>query len=178
MSVKNKLKICVKRLEKADIDEVDIVAQDAYGNHHWSKEAFYSELSNNLAKYYVARLESGEMAGFAGCWGIIDEAHITTIAVHSKYRRKHIAEVLLKAILDDCYSEKFKYLTLEVRESNIPAIKLYEKYGFKSFGVRKGYYQDNNENALIMWTENIFWDKFKGVYQENIQKLSECVDIQ
>ena len=158
MSLDNKCKIFVSRLEKKDIDEVDVVAQNAYGDHHWSKDAFYSELSNNLAKYYVARNEEGRLLGFAGSWSIIDEAHITTI--------------------DNCYVEKIKYLTLEVRESNIPAIKLYEKYGFKSFGVRKGYYQDNNENALIMWTENIFWDKFKNVYEHNISELEKLVVVE
>ena len=177
MSVENRLIISVKRLEKSDIDEVDIVAENAYGKHHWSKEAFYSELSNKLAKYYAARDMNGRLMGFAGCWSIIDEAHITTIAVDSEYRRQHIGEALLKAILDDCYVEKIKYLTLEVRESNVPAISLYEKYGFKSFGVRKGYYQDNNENALIMWTENIFWDSFKNLYEHNISRLNELVEL-
>lgn len=177
MSVENKLCLKVCRLEKEDVDDVDKVAQNAYGEHHWSKDAFYRELSNNLARYYVVKDMSGEVLGFAGSWSIIDEAHITTIAVDSAFRRKHVGEVLLRAIIDNCYNEKIKYLTLEVRESNIPAIKLYEKYGFKSFGVRKGYYQDNNENALIMWTENIFWDKFKDVYQANTTKLNELVDI-
>lgn len=178
MSLDNKCKIFVSRLEKKDIDEVDVVAQNAYGDHHWSKDAFYSELSNNLAKYYVARNEEDRLLGFAGSWSIIDEAHITTIAVDSQFRRQHIGEALLKAIIDNCYVEKIKYLTLEVRESNIPAIKLYEKYGFKSFGVRKGYYQDNNENALIMWTENIFWDKFKNVYEHNISELEKLVVVE
>ena len=73
--------------------------------------------------------------------------------------------------------DKVKYLTLEVRVSNEPAIRLYEKYGFQSLGTRKGYYQDNNEDALIMWTENIFYDKFKIKYQENINKLKTLIEI-
>ena len=178
MSVESKLKLIIKPLEKQDIDEVDLIAQKAYGAHHWSKDAFYSELSNNLAKYFVARTSDGELAGFAGSWCIIDEAHITTIAVAPEFQRKHIGEALLVAILDNCYKNMAKYLTLEVRESNIPAIKMYEKYGFKSFGVRKGYYQDNNESALIMWTENIFWDKFKDMYEQNISNLKTLVDIE
>ena len=178
MSVIEKSTIIIKRLEKKDIDEVDIVAQKAYGEHHWSKDAFYSELSNNLAKYYAARTTDGVLTGFAGYWSIIDEAHITTIAVDSDYRRQHIGEALLVAILEECYKDMVKYLTLEVRESNIPAIKMYEKYGFKSFGVRKGYYQDNNENALIMWTENIFWDKFKTEYERNTSILKDVVNIE
>ncbi len=178
MSVENKLKVIIRPLEKEDIDEVDLVAQKAYGTHHWSKDSFYSELQNKLAQYYIARLEDNTLAGFAGYWYIIDEAHITTIAVAPEFTRKHIGETLLKTILDDCYQKKVKYLTLEVRESNIPAISMYEKYGFESFGVRKGYYQDNNESALIMWTENIFWDKFKSKYEKNISNLKEIIDIQ
>ena len=176
MSVDNKLCISIKILEKDDIDEVDIVAQQAYGTHHWSKDAFYSELQNKLAKYFVAKIND-KVVGFAGFWSIIDEAHITTIAVSPEFKRRHIGETLLKSILDECYEQKVKYLTLEVRESNIPAISMYEKYGFQSFGVRKGYYQDNNENALIMWTENIFWDKFKNKYNDNILKLKESISI-
>ena len=77
----------------------------------------------------------------------------------------------------DCKKNEIKYITLEVRASNEPAIKLYEKYGFKSLGTRKGYYQNNNEDALIMWTENIFWDKFKSRYDENNEKLKEYIEI-
>ena len=79
--------------------------------------------------------------------------------------------------VEGCYKDKVKYLTLEVRVSNEPAIRLYEKYGFQSLGTRKGYYQDNNEDALIMWTENIFYDKFKVKYQENINKLKALIEI-
>ena len=74
-------------------------------------------------------------------------------------------------IIDDCYEEKIKYITLEVRVSNTPAINLYSKYGFTSFGTRKGYYQDNNEDALIMWTKNIFFDEFKQNYEKVTSKL-------
>ena len=77
----------------------------------------------------------------------------------------------------DCYNEFIKYITLEVRISNIPAISLYEKYGFKSLGTRKGYYQDNNEDALIMWTENIFSDEYKALFHSNISNLEKKVII-
>ena len=76
------------------------------------------------------------------------------------------------------YEEKIKYITLEVRVSNEPAINLYSKYGFSSFGTRKGYYQDNNEDALIMWTKNIFFDEFKDKYTETIKNLEGKINIQ
>ena len=110
--------------------------------------------------------EKGDLIAYAGCWQILEEVHITNIAVSPEYRRQKIGERLLRQIIDDCYKNKAKYITLEVRVSNNPAISLYEKYGFKSLGVRKGYYQNNNEDALIMWTENIFYDKFKLNYEK------------
>ena len=79
--------------------------------------------------------------------------------------------------IEDCYKNGIKYITLEVRVSNIKAIGLYEKYGFKSLGTRKQYYQDNNEDALIMWTENIFYDKFKTLYNKNTENLKKVVSI-
>ena len=84
---------------------------------------------------------------------------------------------MLKRIIDDCYLEKIKYITLEVRVSNTPAINLYTKYGFSSFGTRKGYYQDNNEDALIMWTKNIFFDEFKNQYEQTVKNLEGKIII-
>ena len=164
-------------MQKNQIDEVLKIEEQAYGEHHWSKDSFYGELSNDLAHYYCAFDLDGNLMGYAGSWQVLDEAHITTIAVKPELRRKKIGEALLNKIISDCHKNEIKYITLEVRASNTPAIKLYEKYGFKSLGNRKGYYQNNNEDALIMWTENIFWDKFKLIYQENIEKLKECISI-
>ena len=151
-------------MEKTDVEEVVKTEALSYGEHHWSKESFYNELNNNLAHYYCAVDENETLLGYAGCWHIFDEAHITTLSVHPEHRRKGVAQKLIFAIIDDCYKAKIKYITLEVRESNVPAISLYEKNGFKSIGTRKNYYQDNNENALIMFTENIWYEKFKTLY--------------
>lgn len=169
--------INISYLDKSDIDEISEIEATAYGDHHWSKESFYSELNNKIAKYYVAKLPNGKCVGYSGSWHIVDEMHITTLAVHKDYKRNYIGESLIVKMLEDCYNEFIKYITLEVRVSNIPAIKLYEKYGFKSLGVRKGYYQDNNEDALIMWTENIFSDEYKLLYNNNIKKLESKVNI-
>ena len=177
MSITKLSEIFITKMTKDDIDEVSTIEAEAYGKHHWSKSSFYDEMSNNLAKYYVAKNSDGELVGYAGTWHIIDEGHITTIAVKNEFLRNHVGEALIHQIIEDCYKDGVKYLTLEVRVSNEPAIKLYEKYGFQSLGTRKGYYQDNNEDALIMWTENIFYDKFKIKYQENIEKLKTLIEI-
>ena len=169
--------INISKMTKDDVEAVVKIEEEAYGRHHWAKSSFYDEMSNNLAKYYVAKLSDGEIVGYAGTWHIIDEGHITTIAVKNEYLRNHIGESIIKAIIDDCYRNNIKYMTLEVRISNVPAIKLYEKYGFQSLGTRKGYYQDNDEDALIMWTENIFYEKFKSLYQKNCEALANIIKI-
>lgn len=175
MSLINLADITILPMTKDDIEDVVKIESEAYGKHHWAKSSFYDEMSNNLAKYYCAKKNDGELVGYAGTWHIIDEGHITTIAVKKEYLRNHIGDIIIQKIIDDCYKNNIKYLTLEVRVSNIPAIKLYEKYGFQSLGTRKAYYQDNNEDALIMWTENIFYDKFKSIYEENCKKIKELV---
>lgn len=177
MSVVDVSQIFITKMTNDDIDDVVTIEEEAYGEHHWSKSSFYDEMSNNLAHYYSAKTSDGELVGYAGTWHILDEGHITTIAVKKDYMRKHIGEAIIVKILEDCYDSGIKYLTLEVRVSNTPAINLYTKYGFNSLGTRKGYYQDNNEDALIMWTENIFYDKFKSKFTENQGKLKKLIEI-
>lgn len=169
--------VTIKRMAKEDVDGVIAIEEKAYGEHHWSKDSFLQELNNDLAWYYSLFNEKGELVAYAGTWHILEEAHITNIAVDKDHRRKGYGEALLKYILDDCYKEMIKYLTLEVRVSNKAAIGLYEKYGFRSFGIRKKYYQDNNEDAMIMWTKNIFYDEFKIPFTEKSKKLEEKILI-
>ena len=177
MSIIKLSEITISPMQKEDVETVVQIESEAYGKHHWAKSSFYDEMSNNLAKYYVAKLPNGELVGYAGTWHIIDEGHITTIAVKKEYLRNHIGESIIQRIIEDCYKNNIKYLTLEVRVSNVPAIRLYEKYGFQSLGTRKGYYQDNNEDALIMWTENIFYDKFKAIYETNKKSLNQLKEL-
>lgn len=177
MSIVDISQIFITKMTNDDIDDVVAIEEEAYGEHHWSKSSFYDEMSNNLAHYYSAKTSDGKLVGYAGTWHILDEGHITTIAVKKDYMRKHIGEAIIVKILEDCYDSGIKYLTLEVRVSNTPAINLYTKYGFNSLGTRKGYYQDNNEDALIMWTENIFYDKFKSKFTENREKLKKLIEI-
>jgi ribosomal-protein-alanine N-acetyltransferase len=169
--------VTIEKMKTTDVDDVIRIEESAYGEHHWSKESFLNEVKNELAHYYSLITSDGKLAGYAGSWHILEEAHITTIAVAPEYRRKKFAEALLKRIIDDCYEEKIKYITLEVRKSNTPAINLYSKYGFTSFGTRKGYYQDNNEDALIMWTKNIFFDEFKENYEKVTSELKGKITI-
>lgn len=170
-------KIIIRNMQKSDVEEVVRLEELSYGKHHWSKESFLNELANELSYYYCAVDENNRLMGYCGCWHIFEEAHITTLSVSPEFRRQKVAQALLIKLFDDCYKEKIKYITLEVRESNVPAISLYEKNGFVSIGERKGYYQDNNENALIMFTENIWYQKFSLLYNQNKEELSQFTEV-
>lgn len=121
----------------------------------WSKEAFILEIDKNCcARYFMAKV--GDVAAaYGGMWVILDEAHITNIAVHPDYRRLGIGRDILLALMADASKSGIRNMTLEVRVSNDPAINLYKKLGFVEEGIRKGYYADNNEDAIIMWNHDI-----------------------
>jgi ribosomal-protein-alanine N-acetyltransferase len=119
----------------------------------WPSNAYRQELeANRLAHYLVAVLD-GTVVGYGGIWLMVDEAHVTTFAVHPRYRRRRIGERMLVALLDLAVARHAHEATLEVRLSNLPARRLYEKYGFRPVGIRPRYYSDNQEDALIMTTE-------------------------
>ena len=163
----SKLELKIEILKLEDLDALMEIEANAYGEHHWSRESFVSEINNKVARYYAVKNNSDELIGYIGVWNIVDETHVSTIAVRKDYRRMGVAETLIAKILEDCYNDFIKYITLEVRAGNEPAINLYKKFGMKSLGVRKGYYQDNGEDALIMWSDNIFSDSFKEIYSQN-----------
>ncbi len=156
----------IREMTHQDVDDIIKIEELCYGEHHWSKDSFYTELSNKISTYLTIVTSTNRPVGYIGIWKIIDEAHITNLSVHSDFRNRKLAHRLLLAAIEECYKEKIKYITLEVRVSNQRAIYLYEKFGFKSLGVRKKYYQDNNEDALIMWSENIFDKNYKELYNK------------
>ncbi len=156
----------IEKLAPVHLDGIMEIEALCYGQHHWSRESFVSEMGNKCAVYLVAVDSDKNVQGYMGMWKIVDEAHVTNLAVHPSYQRQGIAKRLILSALDICYSEKIKYITLEVRKSNIKALNLYESFGFKTLGIRKKYYQDNGEDAFIMWTENIFSQKYKEIYDK------------
>ena len=118
----------------------------------WTLDSINNELNNPLAKYVIAQdLSTGEVVGFVGVWIIAGEGDITNIAVTPKYRKHGIASNLLIKLFEVCKTFNCGDITLEVRASNIPAQNLYKKFNFKEEGMRKGYYSDNGEDAIIMW---------------------------
>ena len=134
-----------------DVDEVYVVEEDCFVDP-WSKESIRKELKNNLARYLVAQLDD-KIVGYVGVWFVVDEGHITNVAVHSDYRGKKVGDKLVKQMVELCKENNIVAMTLEVRASNIVAQNLYKKYGFKMGGIRKEYYSDNKEDAIIMWNQ-------------------------
>lgn len=133
-----------------DIESILEVERNSFATP-WTADAFYNELINNHFAYYVVAEVGERVVGHCGVWVIMDEAHITNVAVHPEYRGKKIGEKLLKYIMALSISYGAQKMTLEVRVSNLVAQNLYKKLGFEAHGMRKGYYTDNNEDAIIMW---------------------------
>lgn len=121
----------------------------------WPSDAFYNELSTNkLAHYFVGRFEERVVA-YGGIWVILEDSHVTTLAVDPDYRGRRFGEVLLLRLIDEAIERGAAWMTLEVRESNTIAQRLYRKYGFTTVTMRAGYYSDDNESALIMWAGSL-----------------------
>ena len=118
------------------------------------------------------------IVGFAGLWLMVDEAHITTIAMHPGFRRLGLGEYMLSSLIDIAYDIGAKWVTLEVRVTNYNAQNLYRKYGFHEAGVRHRYYSDNNEDALIMWTDEINSTLYKQKFQELKAALMRKLEAQ
>ncbi|MBP7254662.1 MAG: ribosomal protein S18-alanine N-acetyltransferase [Negativicutes bacterium] len=136
-----------------DIEELYEVELTSFTDP-WSKESFKDELNNEIAHYLVGSINN-KVVAYIGAWFILDEAHITNVAVKSDFRRQKIAKQLITAFIVLAKKHQITSITLEVRASNIPAQSLYQQFGFEKQGLRKRYYADNNEDAIIMWLRNI-----------------------
>ena len=132
------------------IDEVLEIERSSFTTP-WSKDAFIVEITKNmLANYIVAEIDE-KVVGYGGVWLIIDEGHITNIAVHREYRGLGVGKKLIEGLIDLCGDRNVRAMTLEVRKSNEVAKTLYKKHGFVEYGIRPKYYADDNEDAIIMW---------------------------
>jgi ribosomal-protein-alanine N-acetyltransferase len=141
-------------------------------------DSFTARVRRNIDRYlldYVSRpkLPSDYIAGFVGLWFVLDEAHIVIIGIRESDRREGIGEQLLISALEQAVENDSRVVTLEVRESNGPAIELYNKYGFQRVGLRRRYYSDNGENAVIMTTPPIQTDDYQNQFTTLIEQHAE-----
>jgi len=140
---------CLRSHHIKELMEIETVSFGA----PWSERAYRNEMNNRSAIYLVALSADGAVLGYAGAWVVMDEAHITTIAIRPDMRGRKMGKALLVALLDAAATKGSKRATLEVRPSNTVALEIYRKFGFYPVGRRKAYYTDNREDALIMWLD-------------------------
>jgi len=139
----------VDRMGPEDLDEVLAIERASF-SMPWSRGAFLYEMQQNrVARCWVMR-EDGHVIGYLCLWEIADELHITNIAVHPTRRRQGVGRVLLQGVLEDARERRLRLVVLEVRPSNTEARTLYEGFGFRVIGRRRGYYYDTGEDALVM----------------------------
>ena len=144
----------IRFMRLKDVDAVAAIEQATFARP-WSRESFRQELTRNAVARYLVAEENGEIIGYAGAWVILDESHITNIAVREDARGRGIGKRLTAELLQVLSNLGAAYATLEVRVSNLRARNLYQSLGFVSVGKRKRYYEDNNEDAYLMVCEHM-----------------------
>ena len=140
----------VRRAGGDDVDRIAEMEKVCFPEEPWSREMVAAEFSGLNPTRYFAAEEDGVIVAYAGIWVIPPEGYITNVAVLPECRRRGIASLVLRQMIDECLAEGVTDITLEVRVSNAPAIALYRSFGFEEAGVRRRYYQDG-EDALIVW---------------------------
>ncbi|MDQ2680029.1 MAG: ribosomal protein S18-alanine N-acetyltransferase [Candidatus Eremiobacteraeota bacterium] len=144
----------ISAMSENDVKAVSRIEAQSFATT-WPSNAFYNELRDNkLAHYFVGKVDE-QIVAYGGIWVILEDSHVTTIAVDPTRRGRKFGELMLLHLLDQAIAGGASWITLEVRESNRVAQSLYRKYGFTTVSTRRGYYSDNAENALVMWAGNL-----------------------
>lgn len=141
--------ILYRRMTAEDVDAVHAIELDTFAMP-WKREDFVREMTQNRCARYLVAVLDGRIIGFAGAWLILDEGHITNIAIRKEYRGKRYGIGITRALMQYAANLGVAYLDLEVRKGNITAQNMYKKLGFFKVGERKKYYEDNGEDALLM----------------------------
>lgn len=139
----------IARMTRADMEQVMAIERASF-SVPWERGAFLKEIEENACARYIVLREGDEVLAYAGMWFLLDEAHVTNVAVRADSRRKGIGEELMRALLQLAADCGMRWMSLECRRSNLAAQNLYRKIGFIDVGYRKRYYEDNGEDALVM----------------------------
>lgn len=146
------VKATVRPMTGADLDRIMYIEHFSFSTP-WSRQSFVTELKDNeYARYFCLELEE-KIIGYMGLWLILDEGHITNVAIEPEHRGQGWGHYLMRSVIAKMKDDGVERMTLEVRVSNLAARHLYEALGFKPAGVRKGYYADTGEDAIILWLE-------------------------
>ena len=142
--------IVIRSMQLEDLDQVEEIEEKSFTST-WSKNLYKKELEENDFAYYFVIEKGHHLIGFSGIWLVLDEVQITNIAIDPAYRGQGYGTLLFKHMVKYSIGKGAVNLSLEVRKSNKQAQNLYQKFGLQKAGIRKNYYTDNNEDAIVMW---------------------------
>ncbi len=177
--------LALELMREADIATVQEIEREIFSTP-WPKNAYYRELASRSSAHYVVLRQEGTVEmpagfrgaeldptiiGYGGMWRMYDEAHVTTIGVRRDVHHRGYGRIMFAGLVQAAYDMGAKWVTLEVRTSNDNAMRMYEAFGFKVIGRRKGYYTDNGEDAIVMWSDSIHSPRFRRAYESNLERI-------
>lgn len=165
-------RLILERMREEDIPAVQAIERDIFPTP-WPRNAYHRELGQNRNAWYVVLRRDEEIVGYGGLWKVGEEAHVTTIGVRAREQGRGYGRALFAALVQRAYALGARWMTLEVRQSNAHAIRLYEAFGFKVIGRRRGYYTDNGEDAIVMWSDSLYAPAFK----RNLVRMLASVEV-
>jgi len=170
----------IQIMTMAHVDEVHAIEEATFATP-WSRDSIEREVAGNMCARYLVICEEGHVLGYAGMWLVMDEAHITNVAIRADKRGLGLGEKLMRALVQLAADSGMNWMTLEVRASNTAAQNLYKKLGFFNVGRRKNYYEDNHEDAVLMALEDLPEgnpenDPF-AVFEDDLTDIPACDTI-
>ena len=183
--VQIKQQLAIELMHESDVATVQEIEREIFATP-WPRNAYYRELaSRSSAHYVVLRVDpvieppplfraaglDATIIGYGGMWRMYDEAHVTTIGVRHDLQHQGYGRVVFAGLVQAAYDMGAKWITLEVRTTNENAMRMYEGFGFKVIGRRKGYYTDNGEDAIVMWSDSILSPRFRRAYESNLERI-------
>jgi ribosomal-protein-alanine N-acetyltransferase len=181
--------LALELMREQDVGTVQEIERDIFATP-WPRNAYYRELASRSSAHYIvlrqegiverpARASSSDLdptiIGYGGMWRMYDEAHVTTIGVRRDLHHRGYGRVIFAGLVQAAYDMGAKWVTLEVRTSNDNAIRMYEGFSFKVIGRRKGYYTDNGEDAIVMWSDSIHSPRFRRAFEANLERIEADV---
>jgi ribosomal-protein-alanine N-acetyltransferase len=184
--------LALELMREADVNTVQEIEREIFATP-WPRNAYYRELASRASAHYVILRHEGmvegielpkhfrspdldpTIVGYGGMWRMYDEAHVTTIGVRRDLQHHGYGRILFAGLVQASYDMGAKWITLEVRTTNDNAMKMYEAFGFKVIGRRKGYYTDNGEDAIVMWSDSIHSPRFRRAFETNLERIDADV---
>src|SRR6266576_5163763 len=181
--------LALELMREADVATVQEIEREIFATP-WPRNAYYRELASRASAHYVILRQEGPVdrpdgyritdfdrpiIAYGGMWRMYEEAHVTTIGVRHDLQHRGYGRIVFAGLVQASYDMGAKWITLEVRTTNENAMHMYEGFGFKVIGRRKGYYTDNGEDAIVMWSDSIHSPRFRSAYESNLEHIEADV---